>query len=95
METKSNIKKIIVDELPVGCRECELASNTWKNNKFRKKCDIKHWIIKDMYARPSWCPLVTYDECFDWMFFRQPATSHIEDILNGKYVPEDLRRSER
>lgn len=93
-----NIKKIInVGEMPRCCEECDLYKRefVYSSGRHENICLAMNQILTNTERkekRPDTCPLVTYDECFDWMFFRQPATPHIEDILSGKYVPEDLKK---
>ena len=91
-----NIKKIInAGEMPNNCLECDLCKNEYFFAESQRKfiCLAMNRALnkKDKTEqRPSWCPLATYNECFDWMFFKQPATQHIEDVINGKFGPESL-----
>lgn len=80
------IDKIVVPEVVDKCWRCPFSSDN---------LDFCYAMDRDLNnngeKRPDWCPLVTRDECFEWMFFRVPVTPRVMRILKGEYIPEDIK----
>ena len=81
-----DIKIVVVDDLPDGCKYCHLLSAilphccqaVLENGKFKE--------IEDVRTIPNWCPLRTFDQAFEWIM-NQPATKFVVDyyetVLGG------------
>ena len=78
-----NIIKVIVDMLPEYCAECSYREVV--TAQIGEKCRFGWHKIDDSLIRPDWCPLVTHNEAFDWMFFESKATQYIVDKLHKEF----------
>ena len=75
------VLKVIVDEMPEGCFECDLMSAILPPSCQAYMTHGQFTLIPDVYTRPVWCPLVTVDKAFDWMMYENPATPYIEQAI--------------
>jgi hypothetical protein len=90
------VKVVIITELPNSCKQCSLHDGVYiadegenKPTMYAVDCCVTG-LQMDWEAgyecRPDWCPLMTHDQAFDWMFSKQPATPYIrcrlEDIMD-------------
>lgn len=84
--------KVVVSKMPRSCKECIFCINEARYGEQYSGwiCSIQDVGIDDINAKPKWCPLVTYDECFDRMFFERPTTHHIKMVIEGKYKLSDF-----
>jgi len=91
-----NIIKVIVDHLPESCNICPFSLPEQLEQNFiyflyfccaRNVLTEEHELsIKNMVdKRPDWCPLMTHNEAFDWMFYEAKATQYIVDKLHKEF----------
>ena len=62
IEGGMRVKKIIVDELPSGCRDCLLHKTRPINRTIKITCFISDRIVINPNTRPKWCPLIVEDK---------------------------------
>lgn len=58
---------IILDDIPVICAECNLATVT--QNREYLRCESKNRIIYS--AKPDWCPIKSLSEKVEMQLFRE------------------------
>ena len=84
------VLKVIVDEMPEGCKRCRFAHDRGKLLRENESltgnshyCEItrKELYWDDWMNRHPECPLVTVDKAFDWMMYENPATPYIEQAI--------------
>ena len=81
------IIKVIIDELPESCEECEYFKRQYVfsgNDLLFCMLIAKQYSHNVSEERSPWCPLITYDEAFDWMVYEQPISKHAKDKLIRK-----------
>lgn len=77
------INKVIFEgERPDVCADCELLHKVvlYTEDK-RYLCTAQGFRRTEYLSRPDWCPLVTHNQAFDWMFKEAKATVYIKEQI--------------
>jgi hypothetical protein len=84
-------------KFPKGCVDCPFIEYRRKGRDIVCECDtvttLHYKPIYNIKARPVWCPLTTKDQYFEQIFFYEKATSHMEAIITGDYIPDDIKNN--
>ena len=90
-EMSFEIEKVIIrGEMPINCSSCDFCIWYKKNTaeiacttRGDMWCEIIDRAIDGNFTtpRPDWCPLVTHNQAFDWMFKEAKATVYIKEQI--------------
>ena len=62
------VLKVIVDELPKGCRDCQFLHKWERGRSILFDCDLTlEGFIEDLETCPGFCPLLSNDAVMDWI----------------------------
>ena len=57
------VLKVIVDEVPKGCGDCQFLHKWERGRSILFDCDATfEGFIDDLETRPDWCPLITAEQ---------------------------------